>query len=214
MGARIFASPFLSPALILIGLAYLALVGEPKRGVQRHPWWPYVGWIAFVVCTTAIFVTTVVGYVEISIQRQVGFQIDVLQNKLLGSPIFWHLPEYNKTLLGAALDKINEKDRFDVPAKCLISSAGSQTYLTDVYEVFAAHHWKFQANCLFSNVKPDLLGVWISVNEDIKKVEDVPPHAKILSDLLTAAQIRFQWANDKIPKEQFSLVIGYGPAPN
>jgi hypothetical protein len=213
MGARIFASPFFSPTLIVIGLVYLGLVGEPRRGVQRHPWWPYVGWIAFGLCVTAIFVTGVVGYVQISIQKQVGFQIDALQNKLLGSPIFWHLPEYNKTLLGQALDKIDEKDRFDVPAKCLVSSAGSQTYLSDIYAVLAEHHWKLTANCLFANLKPDLLGVWISVAKEIKKTEDLPLHAKTLAELLDAAEIKFQYGNDDIPKDQFFLVIGYGPDP-
>ena len=60
MIATVMASRYLSPALIAIGLVYLGVVGEPRRGVQRHPWWPYVGWIAFGLCATAIFVTTVV----------------------------------------------------------------------------------------------------------------------------------------------------------
>jgi hypothetical protein len=214
MGATIIASPYFSPALIAIGLGYLALVGEPKRGVQRHPWWPYIGWIAFVLCATAMFVTTVVGYVQLSIQRQVGFQIDVLQKRVLGSQIFWHLPEYNKTLLGAALDKIDEKDRFDVPFKCLSSNSSSISYMTDIYEVFTAHHWKMNGNCLFSNVKADLLGVWISVPKDANKVEDLSPNAKKLADILTASEIQFGFGRDEIAKDQLFLVVGNGPFPN
>jgi hypothetical protein len=214
LGATAISSPFFSPALIVTGLAYLALVGEPRRGIQRHPWWPYIGWIAFGLCATAIFVTSVVGYVQLSIQKQVGFQIDVLQSKLLGSPIFWHLPEYNKTLLGWALDKVDEKDRFPLPFKCLVSSSGSQTYMNDLAEVFIAHNWKLNGNCIFSNVRPDLLGVWISAAKEVTKVEDLPPQAKRLGEILTEAQIVFAYGHDEIPKDQFFLVVGNGPQPN
>jgi hypothetical protein len=214
MGATVISSPFFSPALIATGLGYLALVGEPRRGVQRHPWWPYIGWIAFGICATGIFITTVVGFVELSIQRQVGFQIDVLQKKLLGEQIFWHLPEYNKTLLGSALDKIDEKDRFDVPFKCLSSNSSSLTYMTDIHEVFVTHHWKMNGDCLFANVKPDLLGVWLSVNKEITRIEDLPPDAKKLADILAVAEIQFGYGHDDIPKGQFSLIVGNGPSPD
>lgn len=211
MGATVLASPFFSPALIVVGLGYLALVGEPRKGVQRHPWWPYIGWIAFGLCATAIFVTTVVGYVQLSIQRQVGLQIDALQKQVLGSQIFWHLPQYNKTLLAAALDRIDEKDRFDVGFKCLSSNSNSLTYMSDIHEVFINEHWKMSGNCMFSNVKPDLLGVWISIAKEITQVEDVPPNAKKLADILTAAQIQFAYGHDDVPKDQFALVVGNGP---
>src|ERR1700678_1954594 len=101
----------------------------------------------------------------------------VLQKKLLGEQIFWHLPEYNKTLLGSALDKIDEKDRFDVPFKCLSSNSSSLTYMTDIHEVFVTHHWKMSGDCVCANVKPDLLGVWLSVNKEITRIEDLPPNA-------------------------------------
>jgi len=214
MGAAIISSPYFSPALVAIGLLYLGLVGEPERGIQRHPRWSYIGWVAFGFCATAIFVTTIVGYVQLSIQRQVGFQIDILQKQLLGKPVFWHLSEYNKTLLGMELDKIPEKDRFPLPFKCVEASAGSQTYLSDIIGVFVAHNWKFNGNCLFANVRPDLLGVYISVSKDINAEADLPKNAKTLVSILNSAQIKFKWAKDPMPKEQFFLVVGYGPDPN
>ena len=51
----IVASPYFSVGLLIIGLAYLVFVGEPKRGVQRHAWWPYVGWISIGVFGLVIF---------------------------------------------------------------------------------------------------------------------------------------------------------------
>ena len=63
--------------------------------------------------------------------------------------------------------------------------------MNDLYGVFSAHHWKLDGNCLFSNVKPDLLGVNISVNKDITKIDDLPPHAKTLGDIFKAAKIAF-----------------------
>jgi hypothetical protein len=53
MVATAIASPYFSPALAVAGVAYLLLVGEPKTGVQRHPWWPYVGWSIFSICFAA-----------------------------------------------------------------------------------------------------------------------------------------------------------------
>ena len=47
-------APYLSPLLIVIGFAYILFVGEPEKGVTRHPALPYVGWGFFGICLALI----------------------------------------------------------------------------------------------------------------------------------------------------------------
>jgi hypothetical protein len=42
--AIIVASSYFRWTLFIGSVGYLIFVGEPNRGVQRHYWWPYVGW--------------------------------------------------------------------------------------------------------------------------------------------------------------------------
>jgi len=58
--ASLVESSLFSVALIVAGLTYVIFIGEPEQGVQRHPWWPYIGWSVFGLCLTAMIVTA--GY--------------------------------------------------------------------------------------------------------------------------------------------------------
>jgi hypothetical protein len=78
--ATIINSPYFSPGLFIIGLAYLAFVGEAPRGIQRHSWWPYVGWSVFGICLTAIIVTAGYGAIELYVRSEIAER----QAKLLG----------------------------------------------------------------------------------------------------------------------------------
>lgn len=65
-------SPWFSVALVLGGAAYIVFIGEPQRGVQRHPWWPYIGWITFGLCLTTMIVFLVAGATEFYIRREIA----------------------------------------------------------------------------------------------------------------------------------------------
>jgi hypothetical protein len=72
MVAGILEWPYFSPALGIVGVLYLLLVGQPRKGVQRHPLLPIIGWISFAVCCSAIIVTAGYGAVEIYIRTEIA----------------------------------------------------------------------------------------------------------------------------------------------
>jgi guanyl-specific ribonuclease Sa len=66
---------------------------------------------------------------------------------------------------------------------------------------------------MFSNVRPDLVGVFVAVSKDtIDKIDDIPANAKRLAELLNQGGIPFNWARDETAKkEEFFLVIANAP---
>jgi hypothetical protein len=55
MVANVLAWPYFSPALAIAGVLYLLLVGQPKKGVQRHPLIPIIGWVILGPTWTHVF---------------------------------------------------------------------------------------------------------------------------------------------------------------
>jgi hypothetical protein len=55
-------SQWIALALIAFGLLYIIFVGEPRSGVQRHPFLPYLGWIIVAFVATVTLVVSVAGY--------------------------------------------------------------------------------------------------------------------------------------------------------
>lgn len=49
-------SPLFGMILMIVGMAFVIFIGEPKVGVQRQAWWPIIGWSVFGMCFTAIVV--------------------------------------------------------------------------------------------------------------------------------------------------------------
>jgi|SRR5271165_6352371 len=69
MLANVLLSPLTSVGMIAIGISYVVFVGEPEKGVQRHVWWPYVGWAIFAI--SLISMVGIVGYgaLEFALRR-------------------------------------------------------------------------------------------------------------------------------------------------
>ena len=80
-----------------------------------------------------------------------------------------------------------------------------------------AHQWSVKANCLFSQIKPDFLGVEIAVPGKLagRQLSDIPDNAKTLAQLLTDAQIPFTLGAEGLVKEEkdVMLFVGNGPRP-
>lgn len=210
--AALIGTPYFGPTLTALGVAYVLFVGEPRKTAQRHAWWPYIGWSVFGLCLTAIAVVSIYGYVQVTIKQQVGTQVEAIQRQALASPVFWHMTDYQKYTLGHQLETIPENERFEVVIKCL-SSANSQTFATDVLTVFNDKKWKMKPNCFFTNLKPDLVGFYLTVAAGIEKMEDVPFNAARMAKILAAAQIPFEWSYDpSLTKDQFCLSVGNAPA--
>jgi hypothetical protein len=162
MIASIIGSPYFGLIAGVMAGAYIVLIGEPKTKTQRHHWWPYIGWSIFGILLTVMVVAGIVGYVEIYIKQEVGSRDEAIQRQSAARPVFWHLTDFEKTSLGYALDQVPEDKRFPVQIRCL-PDAGSRTHVKDLAKVFIDHQWKITANCLFSNVRPDLVGLYLVV---------------------------------------------------
>jgi hypothetical protein len=155
MIASVIGSGYFAPIAAITAAAYIILIGEPKKGVQRHHWWPYIGWSVFGALVTVMVVTGIVGYVEIYIKDEVGKRDEAIQKQSAVRPVFWHLTDFEKTTLAFALDQIPEDKRFEIKVKCL-PDAGSRTFVEDFAKVAIDHKWKISANCFFSDIRPDL----------------------------------------------------------
>jgi hypothetical protein len=86
VAAIVIGSPYFSIGLAIAGISWLALVGEPRKGVQRHHWLPYLGWIVFAICSTAIVLTAGWGAIQVYARNAVASahstEIDALQKQL------------------------------------------------------------------------------------------------------------------------------------
>jgi hypothetical protein len=214
MIASVVGSVYFDPIVGILAAAYIVLIGEPKKRTQRHHWWPYIGWSIFGVLLTVLVVTEIVGYVEIYIKREVSGRDQAIQKQSAVRPVFWHLTDFEKMTLGYALDQVPEKERFPIQVRCL-PDAGSRTYVEDLAKVFIDHQWKFTANCFFSNVRPDLVGLYLVVAKKFsgKNIQELPDHPRLLAKILNDAKIAGQWSTDVDDTlgDEPVLVIGNAP---
>lgn len=209
--AGAMASPLFTPILASLAVLYLIFVGEPKKGMQRHPWWPLIGWIVFAVCFATIAIPADYGALQIVLNAQVNSRISDFQKK--AAPTFWRLTDGQKQLLAAGLSSVPEKDRFQIPIMVLIGSNQSQAYGNDLIGVFVHNNWKASGS-MDASLRPDLLGLWVAISPEVKSEADASPKTKKLMEILTAAQIQFKIAaKDGAPKDYVGLAVGAGPEP-
>jgi hypothetical protein len=213
---NIISSPAFSLSLIVGGLLYVFLVGEPSRGVKRHPAWPIVGWSTVSICFAAVIFGGLYTASEMIYVAGEGQGERKVQQQSLGAPVYWHMTDDEKTRLGAALDKIKPEDRFEFVVWCSMET-NSRTYTEDFLGVFTAHDWKPKPNCLFNSLKAGITGQYIAIpaaNKD-KQFSDLPAHTQSMAKILADAQLPFQWSLETTPEmfkdQDFVIVIGVGP---
>ena len=215
MAATVIASPYFTPALLAAGLLWIAFAGEAPKGVQRHHWLRYVGWSVFLICFTTIAVTVGFGAIEIYIKQEVGKRDDEIQKQAAIRPVFWHLTDWEKAALEFELNKLNSSQRFEIKIKCL-PDAGSRTFVEDLAKVFVDNDWKITANCFFSDLRPDLVGLYVGVSPALKgkTIDELPRNIGAIFKILGAAQIPVQGAaleKDIAKEEDFYLEVGNAP---
>ena len=67
--ATILSFPYFNGGLLVFGLLWLLFVGEPIRGVQRHPWLQVAGWAIFVFFVSTVVLVAGYGYFEIRVSE-------------------------------------------------------------------------------------------------------------------------------------------------
>jgi hypothetical protein len=203
--AAMIGSPYFSLGLAVAGVLWLIFVGEPRKGVQRHHWLPYLGWGLFVVCLTAIVLTAGWGAINIYINEQA--------EKLSGPG--WHLTTTQHENFVKAIDAVPMKDRFPVTISDLWASTQSQSMASEIAEIFQSHQWQASVR-LDTSLRPDIIGINIVFNplSLMRKDKDLPFHGEDMAIILQKAGIPFGWgAIPTFDDNSVELAIGSRP-PN
>jgi hypothetical protein len=215
--ASVITLPYFNLGMTAAALLWLGLVGEPKKGVQRHPFLPYLGWGVFGIILAAIGSSIITGYFELRLKEGVNERDKELQKQYGVLPVFWHLTDFEKTNLGWALEQIPESDRFSINIQCL-PDAGSRTFVEEISKVIIDHNWpKPSVNCMFSPVRPDLTGLYIGISPLLKgkQFDEAPKNlktlVKVLNDAHISAQLAFSNPDSKEKEDEFWSVVGNAP---
>lgn len=168
-----------------------------------------------------IVITAGYGALTFYIQEQVSQTDTNLQRRYAVTPVFWHLTDAQKTTLARALDAVPKEKRFSISIQCL-PDAGSRAFVEEFAGILQDHDWKYSANCLFSNLKPEFTGLAVGITPSIQakiinKPEDQWPselgNLRTLVDILKTTEIPGQWGifDDKSKQDHFYLLIGNAP---
>jgi hypothetical protein len=213
VAAALVASPFFNLALLTSAILWMIFVGEPKKGIQRHSSLTAIGWGMFGLSLTIIVLTVGAGAIEAYVQEEVSARDIRIQTQDITQPVFWHLTDYQRTALGIELDKIPKDQHFSIVIECL-PDASSRTFTDDIAQPFLDRKWTVTGNCLFNNVRPDLVGLFIGISKFDLPPNPLPDNAKRLAKILTDAKINFQFArtgDNSLKKGDFILAVGNAP---
>jgi hypothetical protein len=70
--AAAMTSPWFTPIATLAAVLWILFMGEPQRGVVRHPRWAIIGWIAAGAFFTVIAATVIWGAEELYIRSEIA----------------------------------------------------------------------------------------------------------------------------------------------
>jgi hypothetical protein len=204
--AIVIDSPYFSLGLAGIGVLWLAFVGEPRRGIQRHPWLPYIGWTFAGLIFAAVALTAGWGALQIYVQSEVSQKT---------REQFWHLNDVQKQNLAIALDTIPEDQRFPIYFRIVFANAQALTMADDLSDIFRQHgNWNI-LGAQDALLRADLLGINIVIAMDQGRADkDMPPHAQELAYIFEKAGIKFSGALEpRFDNNSLQLAIGSRP-PN
>lgn len=203
--AIVIASPYFSLGMAAVGVLWLAFVGEPRRGIQRHPWLPYLGWAVAAFLSTVIVLTAGWGALQVYVNGEVSRRT---------TQQFWHLTDGQAKTLSEQLDNVPGNQRFPIYFRMILANSQALTMGGDLVEIFRKHGWNVSGTQDLS-LRPDLLGINFVVAIDQGRIDkDQPPHAQVLSYMLDKAQIKYSVAwEPKFDNNSLQLAIGSRP-PN
>jgi hypothetical protein len=201
--AQVINSPYFSLGMAAIGVLWLAFAGEPRRGVQRHIWLPYLGWAIAGLLLTAITLTSGWGALQIYVTKEVT---------LRSTDHFWHLSDTQKQNLGRSLDSVPKNRRFPIYLRIVLANAQALTLSTDLMEVFHAHGWDV-SGAQDMGLRADLLGINFVLSADQSRHDkDQPPDIAELWHILKNAGIKTSAALDPhFDDNSVQLAIGSRP---
>jgi hypothetical protein len=222
MVAGVLISPWTSIGLIVAGLGYVVLVGEPPKGVQRHQFWPYLGWAIFAVST--ISMVTIVGYgaLELALRRAhdegaAGIARGTPSDNTPSRPQRPLTFGDNQSLqpdqiriLKDEIPKISDMLRHDMTIYMAPPAAGVRVDPSPFTMIFERNGIPSRFLFFFSRCQDDQ-GLIIFV----KDLNDVMPSAQKFAQILTIADIKYTMraAPTFVGVSDTHWVLFFGPIP-
>jgi hypothetical protein len=176
--ATVLLAPYIGIVIAVAGLAWLGLAGERLPAIQPPRWVEPLSKIAFLGFLSLVVVTVGSGYFETRVRESAA------ERPAPYSP--WELT-YDQTLkLGAILDHTPKK--FLVHVNSLEGSTQSQSFGLSLTKVFGAHFWPVTWQ-VDEGLRPDLIGVSISLPRDANIGNGLAPEVSAVIDMLHAIDI-------------------------
>jgi hypothetical protein len=177
-------------------IAYLALAGEPRHGILRYRWLPYLGWGVITVSILIFILASGYGYFEVRVREEALNRFGP-----------WTLSPSQRHDLGNALDETT--NHVPILFHCLIGSSQSQSLTQDLITTFKIHGWINTTATCFNNLRPDIYGVGIALpTSAFENFGDVPPSAEAVSRILAVGGLRPRIGADSDLNSGFYVWIG------
>ena len=208
--ALVVGSAYFRWAILVAAISYLVLIGEPKRGVQRHPWWPIIGWVVFGLCFTAIIMTLLAGYFEMRVQRTISeTPLSVSQRRL---------SEQTQACLKRELPTLQELTGKRIVVDAVNGDREAMKYAEDFLTVFAdlgilseIRHPKDTRGKRFAlpiySDDPTMHGVFLGVPDQTNPL----PQAKILQSALSRCGIAAAFIDQDRTENEPTVIIDQPP---
>jgi hypothetical protein len=213
--ASALVSPWASVALITVGIGYVVLIGEPQKGAQRHPWWPYVGWTVFAATLVSMLGIAGYGATEIYIRQEIDKGIMGIPRNTPDSPARSQRPAYTNSrqltpdqvrILLVELDRIKSLIR-----EVTIGITPHDTEVVMLRMQFEEILRRVGIGVVLGEQYPrglDDVGIMLAV----KDVTKPPIEAQKFMEALTVANISARYTDyDLNPNRPFTLFIAPRP---
>ncbi len=198
-------SPYFGISLIFLGIIYLVFVGQPKKGVLRHPVWPILTWIATLLIFALMLGTAAYGAFEIEVRRLGNLRADeILAQRATGGNGSGIAGSPSQTLIPAAQARYFRPDQIrnliielnkikaEVPILYMSSTQGdgeASTYMNPFYSILPragiqpAYSSQLPANL-------DQTGLYICIRD----LNNVPDAANKLMQALEVSDVHARFA--------------------
>jgi hypothetical protein len=189
ISTSIVLSPLFTAVLTVVGLTYLMFVGEPKRGVQRHPALPYIAWAIAAVCAAAVVTTLGYGYLTLQATR-------------IQAANSWKIEPAQRDALIAA---VKNEPASNVHILAIIDALAVD-YTKDLARAFRRGGWTVEPT-INGIIPQNLVGIHVLV----PTTAPAPPSAETIERILKAAGIPYAVTPFEELRNAMFLMVGHKP---
>jgi hypothetical protein len=191
--------PWTGIILIVFGVLYVVFVGEPPSGVQRHPWWPYVGWAIVAFVFVSMVGTAIYGAVALRPVADLEARLAKLEPRRLSV-------EQRRIITSTLVDSSERLGDISIELISVLTCGDCNQYTADFGETLSGVKWKIKETGGIAITGTSPKGLAILTPDSANPL----PEAKALADALTAAKIPFDlnspgWTPKEFPRVQILI---------